>query len=56
MLPLSNTFGLSTGLSAIDPILWHPSGQKNWTFPENHHQQLISAPMGLNATTPYVSY
>ena len=56
MQPLSNNFGLSTGLTAIDPVLRHPSGQGNWTFPENHHQRLISAPLGSNATTPYVSY
>ena len=56
MLPLSNNFSASTGLTAIDPVFWHPSDQGSWIFPESHHQWLISAPMGPNATIPYVSY
>ena len=65
MLPLYKNFGLqfsTTGLTqtanAIEPGLRHPSGQGNWTFPENLHQRSISTPMGSSTTTstPYVSY
>jgi hypothetical protein len=55
MLHLSNDFGHSTGLNAIDPALMHASSPANWTFPENHHQRSISAAMGSSVTTPYAS-